>query len=238
MNTFQFGSAVMASRWNERAERGRWAPLALGVSVVALLASACSSPKAEDKTVSPTVGAASTCTPQDTPGSPSTTTTTGAPGPQGPPGPAGPAGPVGATGPKGDRGDTGETGPVGPAGSTGPSGPQGPVGPAGPQGPKGDPGTSTTITRTNVYSVTSGPGSALDSVTIEAVAYCTDTNDVVLSGFCDATDGWYASATPFINDGQNPGNTQGFRCRFRKSWNAPAGGTPAVEATVRCLAVP
>ena len=43
-----------------------------------------------------------------------------------------------------------------------------------------------------------------------------------------------ASATPFVTDGSN---RQGFRCRFRKSWNAPAGGTPSVEATVRCLVV-
>lgn len=195
---------------------------------------ACSSSKpVSDSSPLALAAPTSSCSPQSSAGE------TGAQGPQGEPGPAGPQGPKGDTGSAGAKGATGDTGPQGSPGSTGAQGVQGLVGPAGatgPQGPKGDPGTSPSITRANVYSVTSGPGSALDASTVEAVAYCSDANDVALGGFCDSVDGWYASATPFLNDGVGS-IKQGFRCRFRKSWNAPAGGAVTVEATVRCLEV-
>lgn len=178
---------------------------------------------------------AGTCEPKDAPApSSSGSVSVGPPGPQGPVGPAGPKGDQGAPGAPGSAGERGSQGPSGPTGPQGPQGATGPIGPQGPQGPKGEPGSSATITRAATYNVTSGPGSALDASTIEAIAFCSDASDVLLSGFCDGTDGWYASATPYVTDGSN---RQGFRCHFRKSWNAPAGGTPSVEATVRCLVV-
>lgn len=223
----------------QRDGRRRPASHALGLAVLVTLTAACSSSKTDGGGVAPAIGAAATtCTPQDAPGA-STPSGAGAPGPQGPPGlagPAGPAGPSGPVGPKGDRGESGETGPAGPSGAPGAPGPMGPTGSQGPQGPKGDPGGGASITQADVYTVTTWGTPSEGGTILEAIAYCSDDRDVALSGFCSASDGWYASGLPFVNA---PGSArQGFRCRFRKSVGGVSPPSPTVEVAVRCLGVP
>ncbi len=195
----------------------------------------CSTP---EETASKVSASAATCSPQDTPGSPGGTTggtgAQGTPGPAGPVGATGPQGPVGPSGPKGEPGSAsaqGDPGPMGPAGPPGAPGAPGPQGPAGPTGPAGKAGTL--IDRTAVYSV-SVAGFAAGAGLMEAVAACADPSDVLLGGFCDGADGWYATATPFQPDVAGQPST--FRCRFRQSAYGSAAGS--VEATARCLAVP
>lgn len=214
-------------------ERRARALVAAGGALLAITSAACGSAKADDTNGTPGVSG-TTCTPQDAPGG-SASPATGTVGPQGPVGPAGPIGPTGPTGATGPKGDKGEPGEAGPAGATGTIGATGPEGPAGPAGPKGDPGKAASITQADVYSVTTFSGAVEAGNILQTTAYCSDNGDVALGGFCDATDGWYASATPFVTA---PGGRQGFRCLFRRSTGAVVTPSSSVEATVRCLAVP
>ncbi len=206
------------------------------IALASLLVVGCSASEKTDIPSSASVTAA-TCEPKDAPlpGS-GTNGTNGATGPQGPAGPAGPPGAPGAQGPKGEpgtasaQGDPGPMGPAGPPGAPGATGPQGAPGPVGPAGAAG-----TLITRSTVYSVTAVSNTPLADGTLQVMAACADASDVLLSGFCDASDGWYPSATPFVNNG--PGaNAQAFRCVMRQRFGAP-NVAPSVEATARCLVV-
>lgn len=145
--------------------------------------------------------------------------------PPGVPGATGPQGPVGPQGPKGEAGLDGADGAQGPAGPMGPAGPQGPTGQPGPKGETGAPGKDgLSITKSSIYTTSSGLAAA------DAIAYCNDENDIVLTGTCVGQGVFWGTIGAY-----QPTNTE-----LKSGWECKAsnvGGNP-VSATAVCLEVP
>lgn len=165
------------------------------------------------------------------PGAPGAPGATGATGPKGDPGPQGPQGPQGV---KGDPGEAqGVPGPQGPAGPQGAQGPQGVAGPQGPAGPTG------TITKGQVYTISTNWSIVPGGGKSEAIAQCDDANDIALTGTCmtQNSNGAAYQGRPFIfwSGARNPGNTKSDWVCGAESTNGASG---AVMATVVCLLVP
>lgn len=151
--------------------------------------------------------------------------------PPGVAGAQGPAGPAGPQGPKGEAGLDGADGKNGAAGPTGPMGPQGPVGPAGPMGQQGQPGPKgvdgkdgLSISKGSLYVSVSGLAAA------DAIAYCNDENDIVLSGTCTGQGIFWGVIGPY--QPANPDMKSGWECKASN-----VGGNP-VSSTAVCLVVP
>lgn len=148
-----------------------------------------------------------------------------------PPGVAGAVGPAGPAGPQGPKGEAGLDGADGAPGVQGPAGPMGPQGPAGPAGQPGTPGAvgpkgadGTSITKSSLYTRSSGLAAA------DAIAYCDDENDVVLTGSCTGQGVFWAVIGPYLTT--NPDFKSGWECKVSN-----VGGNP-VSATAVCLEVP
>lgn len=112
----------------------------------------------------------------------------GAVGPEGQEGDSGPPGQQGPQGPQGPQGTPGITEVLGPDGGISATfdagslqGPQGPQGPAGPQGPQGPAGS---ISKSNVYTLTSNAVSCSIGIACVANVFCTGSDDVLLHGYC------------------------------------------------------
>lgn len=145
--------------------------------------------------------------------------------PPGVPGAAGPAGPAGAQGPRGEAGLDGLDGKPGAQGPMGPAGQAGPQGPAGPAGPKGADGKNgLAITKGSLYTTSSG------LVAADAIAYCEDENDIVLTGTCVGQGVLWGIIGPYLPT--NPDFKSGWECKASN-----VGGNP-VSATAVCLEVP
>jgi hypothetical protein len=148
----------------------------------------------------------------------------GVPGAQGPAGPAGPQGPKGDTGAPGKDG-IGTQGPQGPVGPMGPAGQPGAQGPAGPKGADGADGTL--ITKSSMYVRAS---SLATSAANDAIAFCDDANDVVLTGTCSSEGSIWATIGAYLPT--NPNSKSGWECKVSN-----IGGNP-VSASAVCLVVP
>lgn len=183
---------------------------------------------------------------------PAGTTAPGVPGPQGPQGEKGDPGPAGAEGAPGAKGDTGPAGPMGPQGPKGdkgdtvgipgPQGIQGPPGPPGPAGAKGDTGPAGTITRSQVYEVSSSSSfwqsnGAIGGFSNEAISDCNDANDVLLSGGCRFDGAWNLLESRADLTGATSGSPNAaWRC---VAWmGSPQPSNKLNTAWAYCLAVP
>ena len=104
----------------------------------------------------------------------------------------------------------------------GPAGQPGAQGPAGPKGADGKDGLS--ITKSSVYMRGTTPSGG------DAIAYCDDENDVVLTGSCTGQGVLWGFIGPYLPT--NPDFKSGWECKVSN-----VGGNP-VSAGVVCLAVP
>lgn len=145
--------------------------------------------------------------------------------PPGVPGATGPAGPAGPQGPKGEAGLDGADGAPGAQGPAGPMGLQGPAGQPGAQGPAGQKGADgLSLTKGSLYTRSSGLAAA------DAIAYCDDENDIVLTGTCTGQGVFWGIIGPY--QPTNPELKSGWECKVSN-----VGGNP-VSATAVCVEVP
>lgn len=208
------------------------------VVLIASMVFACGSSEDGVSKTAGAVGASGAEGRDGQPGAPGATGATGSKGDKGDTGSTGATGPQGPQGAKGEPGSTtGVQGPKGDQGDPGPQGVQGVQGAAGPQGPAGPAGGG--IKKTSLYTVSSGSFVVSTNGKAIATVFCSDVNDVALSGGCFTrhSSGPEFNSRPFLYSNQvltaNASNLSGWQCGA-ESTNGAAG---SVVATVTCLEV-